>query len=61
MTKFLMYFAMAVGAVLITAWIAREFNYFFNSLWYLMRYNWLPFFGSLVLIAIAYKVLSSKS
>jgi hypothetical protein len=61
MTKFLMYFAMFVGAIVIAAWVSREANYFFNNLLYWIRYNWLPFFGLVILGAIAYKVFSSKS
>ena len=34
MTKFLMYFVMFVGAIVIAAWVSREASYFFNSLLY---------------------------
>lgn len=56
-----MYFAMFVGALAIAAWVSREASYFFNSLFYYVRYHWLPFLGGVALIAIIYKVLSSKS
>ncbi|MBD2189777.1 hypothetical protein [Pseudanabaena mucicola] len=58
MTKILMYVAMFVGAIVIASWISREASYFFNSLIYWVRYNWLPFLGLVVLVAIAYKVFS---
>jgi multisubunit Na+/H+ antiporter MnhB subunit len=61
MLKFAMYFAMFVGALAIAAWVSREASYFFNSLFYYVRYHWLPFLGGVALIAIIYKVLSSKS
>ncbi len=61
MLKFAMYFAMFVGAIVIAAWVSREANAFFNSLLYYVRYNWLPFLAGVVLIAVAYKVFSSKS
>lgn len=61
MLKFIMYFTMFVGALAIAAWVSREASYFFNSLFYYVRYHWLPFLGGVVLIAIAYKVFSSKS
>ncbi len=61
MLKFAMYFAMFVGAIVIASWISREANYFFSNLLYWIRYNWLPFFGGVLLLAIAYKVFSSKS
>ena len=61
MLKFAMYFAMFVGAIAIAAWLSREASYFFNSLFYYVRYHWLPFLGAIALVAIAYKVFSSKS
>ena len=61
MLKFTMYFAMFVGAIVIAAWVSREASQFFNSLFYYVRYNWLPFLGGVALVAIIYKVLSSKS
>jgi len=54
-----MYFAMFVGAVLIATWVSREASLFFNNLLYWIRYNWLPFFGLVLLGAIAYKVFKS--
>ena len=61
MLKFAMYFAMFVGAIVIAAWVSREASYFFNNLFYYVRYHWLPFLGGVALIAIIYKILSSKS
>ncbi|BBC24439.1 hypothetical protein [Pseudanabaena sp. ABRG5-3] len=61
MTKIVMYFVMFVGALVIATWVSREASYFFNNLLYWIRYNWLPFFGLVILVAIAYKVFSSKS
>jgi len=61
MLKFAMYFAMFVGALAIAAWVSREASYFFNSLFYYVRYHWLPFLGGILLVVIAYKVFSSKS
>ena len=61
MTKIVMYFVMFVGALVIAAWVSREASYFFSSLLSWIRYNWLPFFGLVLLGAIAYKVFSSKS
>ncbi len=61
MTKIVMYFVMFVGALVIAVWVSREASYFFNNLLYWIRYNWLPFFGLVILGAIAYKVFSSKS
>ena len=59
MSKILMYFAMFVGAILIASWVSREASYFFSSLLNLIRYNWLPMLGLLVIGAIAYKVVNS--
>jgi hypothetical protein len=56
-----MYFVFFVGALAIAAWVSREASYFFNNLFYYIRYNWLPFLGCVFLAAIAYKVFSSKS
>lgn len=61
MPKFVLYFLMFVGAIVVAAWVSREASYFFNSLLYQIRYNWMPFLAGAVLIAIAYKVFSSKS
>lgn len=61
MTKILMYFVLFVGAIAIASWVSREASYFFNSLFYHIRYNWLPFLGCVFLAAIAFKVFSSKS
>ncbi|MEI6063314.1 MAG: hypothetical protein WCQ26_01855 [Pseudanabaena sp. ELA748] len=61
MSKLVMYFVLFVGALAIAAWVSREASYFFNSLFYYIRYNWLPFLGCVFLAAIAYKVFSSKS
>lgn len=58
MLKFLMYFAMAVGIIVIGAWISREANYFFNNLVYWIRYNWLPALGLIFVGIIAYKAFS---
>jgi uncharacterized membrane-anchored protein len=61
MPKFVLYFLMFVGAIVVAAWVSREASYFFNNLLYWIRYNWLPTVGLVVLGAIAYKVFSSKS
>jgi len=61
MLKYAMYFAMFVGAIVIASWISREASYFFNSLLYHIRYNWMPFLAGVILVAIAFKVFSSKA
>jgi len=59
MTKFLMYFAMFVGAIVIASWVSREANYFFSNLLYWIRYNWLPFLRVVFLEPITYKSFKS--
>jgi len=61
MTKFVIYFVFFIGALAIAAWVSREASYFFNNLFYYIRYNWLPFLGCVFLAVIAYKAFSSKS
>ena len=58
MLKFLMYFAMVVGLIAIAAWVSREANYFFSSLLYWIRYNWLPALGLIFVGILAYKAFS---
>lgn len=61
MLKYVMYFVMFVGAIVVAAWVSREASYFFNNLLYQIRYNWMPFLAGAILVAIAFKVFSSKS
>ncbi|MEE3719512.1 hypothetical protein V2H45_22465 [Tumidithrix elongata RA019] len=60
LSKILMMFACFVGAIVIAVWVSREALYFFNTLLYWIRYNWIPVLGAMLLGAIAYKVFSKS-